>query len=148
MADESKSERMWQRSHTEVNAQKGENEYEMMFSNQKLTYDTHLEILAAQARRAQNHYDALTTAEREKRAELDKVSLQALQNAVVTSDMLQKQAVRHCDLAIDRQWNKEPAEGTAEATILRQVLSEPANTALQAAIVQAVADAVKKVAEG
>lgn len=49
-----------------------------------------------------------------------------------------KQAVRHTDLAIDRQWNREPAEALAEGAEMRELLSQPAIAALQAAIVQAV----------
>jgi len=37
--------------------------------------------------------------------QLQTVALQALQNAVVTSDMVAKQTTRHHDIAIDRQWN-------------------------------------------
>lgn len=44
--------------------------------------------------------NALSTDER-----LANVSLQALQNAVETANMVGKQSVRHGDIAIDRQWN-------------------------------------------
>ena len=139
-------EREFQRMATEANPQKGENEYEAWFSNQKLTYDNFLEILAAQARRGQTHYDTLMVGEREHSAELKRVSLQALQNSVETANMVGKQAVRHTDIAIDRQWNREPAEAAAETTELREVLNEPAIHAISAAVVKAVADALSNIA--
>jgi len=37
--------------------------------------------------------------------QLHTIALQALQNAVTTSDMVAKQTTRHHDIAIDRQWN-------------------------------------------
>ena len=36
------------------------------------------------------------------------VALQALQNAVVTTDMVAKQAIAHRDLAIDSEWKPKP----------------------------------------
>ncbi len=35
------------------------------------------------------------------------LSTQAIQNAIETANMVSKQAVRHSDLAIDRQWNSD-----------------------------------------
>ena len=49
---------------------------------------------------------------------LDNLATQALQNAVETANMVAKQAVRHSDLAIDRQWNVN--ETDAFATILAE----------------------------
>ena len=137
-------EREFQRGATEQNPQKGENEYEAWFSNQKLTYDTHLEILATQARRSQGHYDSLVTKEREHTAELHRISLQSLQNAVETANLAGKDALRHAAIATDQQWNLEPQEAVAESTILREVLNQPAMAALQAAIVQAVVQGFKE----
>lgn len=158
-ATQANREREYQRAATEQNPQKGENEYEAWFSNQKLTYDQHLELLAAQARRAQGHYDSLVTGERQHRAELERVSLQALQNAVETANMVSKQAVRHQEntietanlrgkdavrhsqIATDRQWNTEPREAVAEASEIRELLNQPYDRMAQAASVQLV-DAV------
>jgi hypothetical protein len=158
-------EREFQRSATEINPQKGENEYENWFTNQKLTYDQTLEILSTQARRSQGHYDALVGGEREHRSELQRVSLQALQNAVETANMISKQAirhqentietanlrgkdaVRHSQIATDRQWNKEPSEAAAETTELREVLNEPAIRAIQTALVSALGDVMAKMKE-
>jgi len=39
------------------------------------------------------------------RLTLNNLATQALQNAIETANMVSKQAVRHSDIAIDRQWN-------------------------------------------
>jgi len=153
-------EREFQRSATEINPQKGEDNYQAWFNNCKLTYDTTLDLLSTQARRSQDHYDAIVTGERTHRGELERISLQALQNAVETANMIGKQAVRssenavetanlrgkdavrHSQLATDRQWNEEPAQAASEGAILRELVSQPAMAAIQAAIVKAVGDAV------
>lgn len=153
-------EREFQRTATEINPQKGEDNYQAWFNNCKLTYDTHLDLLATQARRSQDHYDAIVTGERTHRGELERVSLQALQNAVETANMIGKQAVRasenaietanlrgkdavrHSQIATDKQWNIEPSEAAGEGALLRELVSQPAQSAIQAAIVQAVNNAV------
>jgi L-aminopeptidase/D-esterase-like protein len=142
MGDETKSERVYQRSAEEVSPRKGEDNYEFQFHNGKLTYDTVLEILAAQARRGQTHFDQTAISERERLSQVSNVALQALQNAVETANLISKQAVRHGDISIDRQWNKEPSEAVAEGAELRQLLSEPSISALQALIVDSVGKAV------
>lgn len=155
-------EREFQRSATEINPQKGEDNYQAWFANQKLTYDTHLDLLATQARRSQDHYDSIVTGERTHRGELERISLQALQNAVETANMVGKQAVRssensietanlrgkdavrHSQIATDQQWNMEPSEAAGESLIMREINSQPFYAAIQAAIAKAVQDAVAK----
>lgn len=164
-------EREFQRSATEINPQKGEDNYQAWFNNAKLTYDTHLDLLATQARRSQDHYDAIVTGERTHRGELERVSLQALQNAVETANMVGKQAVRasenaiesanfkakntletanlrgkdavrHSQIATDQQWNMEPQEAAGESLLMREINSQPFYAAIQAAVAQAVQQAV------
>ena len=153
-------EREFQRTASEINPQKGEDNYQAWFNNCKLTYDTHLDLLATTARRSQDHYDALVTGERTHRGELERVSLQALQNAVETANMVGKQAVRaadntietanlrgkdavrHSQIATDQQWNMEPSEAAGEGALLRELVSQPAMQAIQAMIVKAVGEAV------
>ena len=153
-------EREFQRSFSEGNPMKGEDNYQAWFANNKLTYDTTLDLLSSTARRSQDHYDAIVTGEREHRAELERVSLQALQNAVETANMVGKQvvrasenaietanlrgkdAVRHSQIATDQQWNMEPSEAAGEGALLRELVSQPAMAAIQAAIVKAVNDAI------
>lgn len=159
-------EREFQRSHSEANPQKGEDNYQAWFHNGKLTYDTTLDLLSTTARRSQDHYDAIVTGEREHRAELERVSLQALQNAVETANMVGKQtvraqenaietanlrgkdAVRHSQLATDRQWNVEPQEAFGEGMLSRELLSQPVIAAIQASVAKAVADALSSSGSG
>jgi len=56
--------------------------------------------------------------------ELRKLSVQSLTNSVSTTNMTDKQAIRHADLAIDRQWNVD--EQGQMATIGAAVLSDMA----------------------
>lgn len=96
------------------------------------------------------------TGERTHRGELERLSLQALQNAIETANMVGKQAVRssenaietanlrgkdavrHSQLATDQQWNMEPSEAAGEGALLRELVSQPAMSAIQAMIVEAV----------
>ena len=155
-------EREFQRTASEINPQKGEDNYQAWFANNKLTYDTTLDLLSTTARRSQDHYDAIVTGEREHRAELERVSLQALQNAVETANMVGKQvvraqenaietanlrgkdAVRHSQIATDQQWNMEPQEAFGETMLGRELLNQPAMQAIQAGIVEAVLKALKE----
>ncbi len=61
------------------------------------------------------------------------VANQALQNAVETANMVSKQAVRHGDIAIDRQWNVDEQAGFV-AKILNAIQDPAMATAMAAAI--------------
>jgi hypothetical protein len=61
-------------------------------------------------RRSADHY-----------AQLQQASYMALMNAVGTADMVAKQAVRHSDIAIDRQWNGDAALAAAVADQLATI---------------------------
>jgi len=81
---------------------------ESWFANIKRTYDMFGDYTDARIRALESRIK-----------DVDSLSLQAMQNAIETANMVSKQAVRHGDIAIDHQWNKEVAEGAAEASILR-----------------------------
>jgi hypothetical protein len=53
------------------------------------------------------------------------IANQSLQNAVETANMVSKQAIRHSDIAIDRQWNVDEqawvVEAMTEAVLARLV---------------------------
>ena len=52
------------------------------------------------------------------------IANQALQNAVETANMVGKQAVRHSDLAIDRQWNvDEVAHLVANSSVFKDAIA-------------------------
>ena len=67
------------------------------------------------------------------------VANQALQNAVETANMIGKQAVRHCDIAIDRQWNVDEQAG-----FVAKILNSIQDPATSAAMAVAIANAMLK----
>ena len=71
------------------------------------------------------------------------IANQALQNAVETANMVGKQAVRHSDIAIDRQWNIDE-QGYTASDILRD---NTFKDAIAAAVSVAVNDAVSRLAK-
>ena len=68
------------------------------------------------------------------------VANQALQNAVETANMVSKQAVRHGDIAIDRQWNVDE-QGYTVADILNDSKYQDA---IATALAKVVADMTSK----
>lgn len=74
-----------------------------------------------------------------KHDQLHNLSVQAMQNAIETANMVGKQAVRHSDIAIDREWNIDEQGYTAEKII--SGLQEPT---VIAAMVAAVAKAMQE----
>ena len=77
-----------------------------LFNNAKRTYDEYQAVSLESIGRNRNNLDAVQN-----------LTVQALQNAVETANMVSKQAVRHGDLAIDRQWNVDEQGSTAEKII-------------------------------
>lgn len=67
------------------------------------------------------------------------VANQALQNAVETANMVSKQAVRHSDLAIDREWNVDEQAG-----FVTKVLNSIQDPAMATAMATAIAEAMLK----
>ncbi|HUU53245.1 MAG TPA: hypothetical protein VMW44_01225, partial [Candidatus Bathyarchaeia archaeon] len=65
------------------------------------------------------------------------VANQALQNSVETANMVSKQAVRHSDIAIDRQWNVDEQAGFV-AKILNSIQDPATSTAMAVAIANAM----------
>lgn len=77
----------------------------LYFSNRKRTYDEY-QHESLESIRGHRSY-ALKTASDAAQNDNTRhnIANQALQNAVETANMVSKQAVRHSDIAIDRQWN-------------------------------------------
>jgi hypothetical protein len=96
----------------------------ILFSNQKRTYDAYQDIDLTKAR--DNHafqmkvlYDA-----QENTNTMRNLTAQLLQNGITASQMGDKQAVRHSDIAIDRQWNvDEVAQAVSENAIFQDAIS-------------------------
>lgn len=98
----------------------------LMALNAKRTYDLHQSTdLSAQL--GDSTY----------RGTLNNLATQALQNAIETANMVSKQAVRHADIAIDRQWNVDE-QGYQAGDILRDVTFKDAIAGAVAAAVAAV----------
>ncbi|HUS98662.1 MAG TPA: hypothetical protein VMX97_18200 [Hyphomicrobiaceae bacterium] len=101
----------------------------------------HQGILFANEKRTADEYQdlSLNVSKRGRALEekLDSIAVQALQNSVETANMIAKQAVRHGDIAIDRQWNVDE-----QAFVVKEILNDPAfEDALKAGIVAAAAQA-------
>ena len=79
---------------------------QLMAANTKRTYDAYQDLDLLRARDAQTETLRNST-----------IATQALQNAVETANMVAKQAVRHSDIAIDREWNVDE-QGYTVADIL------------------------------
>ena len=71
---------------------------------------------------------------------LQNLATQALQNSIETANMVSKQAVRHSDIAIDRQWNVDE-QGYQVESILR---ADTFKDAIAGAVAVAVAEALNK----
>ena len=78
---------------------KGEREFETGMDEY---FKTHAMLVATNAKRTYDEYQdlALTVARN-----MNSLTVQVMQNAIETANMAAKQAVRHADIAIDRQWN-------------------------------------------
>ncbi len=88
----------------------GEREFEIgkdeaWFGNIKRTYDEYQHESLESIKRNRSYVDKVLSDAQQHDNERQTVANQALQNAVETANMVSKQAVRHSDLAIDRQWN-------------------------------------------
>jgi hypothetical protein len=68
---------------------------------------------------------------------LRNLSVQALQNAIETANMVGKQAVRHSDLAIDREWNvDEVAQAVAKTAVFSDAIAAAVAAGVNAALAQ------------
>lgn len=110
---------------------------EAWFANIKRTYDEYQHESIESLRRNRTIVDkTLSDAQQHDNARQD-IANQSLQNAVETANMTAKQAVRHGDIAADRQWNLD--EQTA-ALVKNQVFQD----AIAAAVAAAVAKTLNK----
>jgi len=94
-------------------------------ANRKRTYDLHQTIDLEELNNKRHKADVLF-----------QLSTQALQNAVETANLVGKQAVRHTDIAIDREWNIDEVSNLSAKTGVQ-------TDALASALAAAVADKIK-----
>lgn len=111
---------------------------EAWFANVKRTYDEYQHESLESVRRNRSIVDKLVSDAQQFDNQRQVIANQALQNAVETANMVGKQAVRHSDLAIDRQWNIDEQSYTAQ-TILNDAAFQDAITAIVTKIVAAMA---------
>jgi len=113
------------------------------FANVKRTYDEYQgESLEGIRQNRAYITKVLSDAQQHDNARQE-IANQALQNAVETANMIGKQSVRHCDIAIDRQWNVDE-QGYTAADILRDATFKDA---IAAAVAEAVQNTVAQMAK-
>lgn len=89
---------------------------EAWFANIKRTYDEFQEISLESHKRSRVVVDKMLSDAQQYDNSRQALANLALQNAVETANMVGKQAVRHTDLAIDRQWNIDEVSGLSAKT--------------------------------
>ena len=121
----------------------GEREFEVgkdeaWFANIKRTYDEYQQESLEGIKNNRILIDKLLSDAQQYDNQRQTIANQSLQNAVETANMISKQAVRHSDIAIDRQWNVDEQGYTAEAILRNPVFKD----AIAAAVVDAVTNAL------
>lgn len=113
-----------------------------MYNNMKRTYDEYQHESLESIKRNRSYVDKLLSDAQTHDNTKQNIANQALQNAVETANMVSKQAVRHSDIAIDRQWNVDE-QGYTAADILKAIGGDTtAQNAIKEIIVAAVAEAL------
>lgn len=113
----------------------------MIFINGKRTYDEYQHESLESIKRNRSYVDKILSDAHGYDMSARNIATQALQNAVETANMVGKQAVRHGDIAIDREWNVDE-QGYTAAEILQ---SNTFKDAIAAAVSVAVNEAVAKI---
>jgi hypothetical protein len=112
----------------------------ILFANTKRTYDEYQHESLESIKRNRSYVDKILSDAHGYDMSARNIATQALQNAVETANMVGKQAVRHSDIAIDREWNVNESDYAA-ADILK---SNTFKDAIQAAVASAVNQALGK----
>jgi hypothetical protein len=116
----------------------GEREFEIgkdeaWFANVKRTYDEYQHESLESIKRNRSYVDKVLGDAQQNDNTRQNIANQALQNAVETANMVGKQAVRHSDIAIDRQWNVDEQGYTAQKILA--AMQDPAIIAAMAAAI-------------
>ena len=107
---------------------------QLNFLNAKRTYDEYQQESLESVRENRTIVNRMGTLAVDHDQQVRNISIQVLQNAVETANMVGKQAVRHSDIAIDREWNVDE-QGYTVADILRD---QTFKDAIAAAVAMAV----------
>lgn len=99
--------------------------------NMKRTYDEYQHESLESIRRNRTVVDRMAGLSVDHDSQIRNLSMQALQNAVETANLVGKQAVAHRDIAIDREWNVDEVAAIAAAVIkaVQVSVAAPAVTA-------------------
>ena len=108
-------------------------------TNLKRTYDEYQEVSLESIKRNRSIVDKIVSDAQQYDNQRQVIANQSLQNAVETANMVGKQASRHADIAIDRQWNVDE-----QGYQVAKILGQPYVDAIKAAVSIAIAEAVKK----
>ena len=107
-------------------------------ANLKRTYDEMQHESLESIRRNRAIVDKLVSDAQQFDNARQTIANQSLQNAVETANLASKQALRHADLAVDRQWNVDEQGYTANGILNNQVFQDAIKAAV-AAVVQEIA---------
>ena len=107
-------------------------------ANLKKLFDEFLQAEMESIHRNRTIIDKLLSDAQQNDNARQNIANQALQNAVETANMTSKQAVRHGDLAIDRQWNVDE-QGLAVKAIVQSQTFKDAIAATVAAVISETA---------
>lgn len=105
--------------------------------NAKRTYDEYQHESLAHIRENRQIVDRMAQLSVDHDSQIRNISLQALQNAVESANMLSKQAVAHRDIAIDREWNVDEVSTLTAKSGLQADLAAAIATAVVAGMVEA-----------
>lgn len=123
---------------TEAHERSLNNETGILFANAKRTYDEYQQESLESIKRNRTYVDKVLSDALQYDNQRQVIANQSLQNAVETANMVGKQAVRHGDLSIDRQWNVDEAGYTA-ASIIDSMNSPAVKQAMAATIADILA---------
>ena len=120
------------------------NDSGMLFLNAKRTFDEYQQESLESIKRNRTHIDKILSDAQQFDNQRQTIANQALQNAVETANLTGKQAVRHSDVAIDRQWNIDE-QGYTAADVLKSFGGDTnVQKALMDLLTKAVGDAINK----
>jgi len=91
---------------------------ETWFANIKRTYDEFQQESLEAIREQRTLFTKLVTDAQQYDNQRQNIANQALQNAVETANLTGKQAVRHGDIAIDRQWNLDEVSHLSAGSVV------------------------------
>lgn len=109
--------------------------FDFTFANMKRTYDEYQQASLESIKQNQSYVQKVLSDAQQNDNARQGIANQALQNSVETANMISKQAVRHADLAIDRQWNvDEVAQLVANTSTFKDAIAAAVAAAVNAAL--------------